>query len=1185
MTQTRPLCELFQVKARFYRSVNIALDYDDADAFTDYILSPLGRTVLRRIAEGLRPDSRGRAWSIVGPYGAGKSAFALFLGKVLGYPRNDSARERLREADPHAYDELHGGLPGWSESGFVVIPIVGSHEPLASAVVRGLMAPFSCDAFDGTDAGELVRQLELLRRQVDQGEPVPATVLCEAVDRAVRIVCTAMGGPLGLLIVVDELGKLLEYAALHPAQGDIFALQALAEQASRSGDRPIGLVVVLHQAFERYAAQLSPPQQREWAKVQGRFEDIGFLESSGEVLRLLGEAIQPREPLDGFAEAIVDEVSQAQELDLSPRGLSWSDAETVLRQCAPLHPTVSLVLGRLFRSRLAQNERSLFAFLTSGEPYSFQEYLRHQVWGNNGRLPFYRLDRLYDYVAAAMGSALYSLPQGKKWAEIDDALERLPSDCQALDARLIKAIGLLGLLGDQRNLRASERVLTYALSSRLTSADGQSATAEVQAAIARLCAWGIAIHRHHKDAYSLWEGSDIDLEEQFQRGLDQVDTTASLASLLQNCGQLKPYVAKRHLYETGTLRYFSPWVVDAEGINEILQRPFGVADGAIVLVLAGNGIPLQETIETVVELSGGLPSPRRDLLLFAIPQDTYTLRQALEEVLAWEWVAQNTPELEGDSIARKELAGRQIDAESRLNRLCAISFERTSTYATWHWVHGGHLLEFRNAAELSSTLSDICDQVYYGAPVVRNELVNRRTLSSAAAAARRKLIECMIRYPTRPRLGIAGSPPELSMYRSVLELSRLHHPNGLAWEFGLSDRYEVGRADKLWGAIDAFLDSTEAGKRCVTELFQLLRQPPYGVRDGLLPIYLVAAVIHWEAEVALYENGSFVPKADIAVFERLIKAPQQFYVQRYRLGEARSYLFEKYSALLGQDKASQSQATLLNAVRPLLAFVRQLPPYTHLTRSLSPEAIAVREAVLSAREPYRLLFEDLPAAVHSDARQVNTDLEVAQAFFAALRDALLELQRAYDALLSTIEAQLLEAMRLPQDMAAARQEAWRRATILQEHVADLRLKAFVLRLGDRQLPDREWLESVAACLANKPPKQWNDADLVRYETELAEIAGRFGRVEEIAVEAQHQIDNLQGATMVRLGVTAPSGEEQRDIVSILPEEEADVRAAAEALDAALQRAGASARIRIAALAEVARRTLKASSSGDGKASQ
>lgn len=746
MSQVTPLNSVFWVRARFSRSVNISADYRDPGALTDYIVTPLSRAVLRRIAEGLKPGSRTRAWSITGPYGAGKSACALFAAKVLGYPVNAEARELLRASDSDLYGELRDQVPGLAEGGFFFVLSVGSRQPLSLAVVQGLIQALSAWQIQDSEVAELRSDLERAKESADRGEALSPDAVTNAVKRTARVVCSGNDRALGLLLIVDELGKLLEYAAHNPTHSDIFLLQSLAEVADRSGDSPIGLIVILHQAFERYADRLSPRERQEWRKVQGRFEDIGFLESQGELLRLIGAAMVPLEPPSGLVKVIASEVAQLSKVGISPRDLGFGQLEETLRQCAPLHPTVALILSRLFRSRLAQGERSLFAFLTSGEPYGLQDYLKREVWKGDGYRPFYRIDLLYDYVVSAMGSALYVHAQGKKWAEIDNALERLPANSSPVEVRLVKAIGLLGLLGDQRQLRASKEVLICAL------ADGSATTeGDVRNAIDRLRDLGIAIYRRHKEAYGLWEGSDIDLDERFQKGLDQIDRSGSLAALVEAYGQLKPYVAKRHLHETGTLRHFAPWVTDLAALDDVLQRPLGDADGAIVFVLANHGAQPAETLDAVREKASQLNFPRRGIMLIAVPKDTSGLREALEEVQAWEWVVNNTPELEGDSIARKELAGRQLDARGRLNYLCSQSFDKASSYAACVWLWRGKVRTFASARALSAALSDACDVAYNCAPKVHNELVNRRTLSSAAAAARRTLIERRLDHPSRHR--------------------------------------------------------------------------------------------------------------------------------------------------------------------------------------------------------------------------------------------------------------------------------------------------------------------------------------------------------------------------------------------------------------------------------------------------
>ena len=170
----------------------------------------------------------------------------------------------------------------------------------------------------------------------------------------------------GLLVVIDEMGKFLEAAAQD--NGDIYFLQLLAEAASRSEGRLI-LVGVLHQAFDEYAQRVSRDIRGEWSKVQGRFIDLVISASGDEQLELLSRAIEVTggSGSKGSAATIAKVVR-------SNRSTS-KDLEKTLRACRPLHPAVACLLGPISRRRFGQNQRSLFGFLTSAEPYGFQDFL------------------------------------------------------------------------------------------------------------------------------------------------------------------------------------------------------------------------------------------------------------------------------------------------------------------------------------------------------------------------------------------------------------------------------------------------------------------------------------------------------------------------------------------------------------------------------------------------------------------------------------------------------------------------------------------------------------------------------------------------------------------------------------------------------------------------------------------
>ena len=71
------------VRHRYVRSVDLERDIDDPEALDGYVVNPSVRDAAARILAGLSPQSRQRAFRIVGPYGAGKSAFGVFLAQLL----------------------------------------------------------------------------------------------------------------------------------------------------------------------------------------------------------------------------------------------------------------------------------------------------------------------------------------------------------------------------------------------------------------------------------------------------------------------------------------------------------------------------------------------------------------------------------------------------------------------------------------------------------------------------------------------------------------------------------------------------------------------------------------------------------------------------------------------------------------------------------------------------------------------------------------------------------------------------------------------------------------------------------------------------------------------------------------------------------------------------------------------
>jgi len=652
------LNKVFSVHSQFQRSINIVSDFNDISILDSFILTPLSIKVIKRLLSGMSNQNSQSAWTITGPYGAGKSASLLFIMQLLGRKDANLLQKKLGDFAPDLEKQITKVLPNWPDSTSVIIPLLGSKESIALTFLRGIYKTFSKLNFEGIST-----EVAILKAMLDScqgGNSLNEMALLQSFSNCLEIIKDYGHIYSNVVIVFDELGKSLEYASQNVSQNDIGILQLFAELANRSQGH-FSLITVLHQAFDRYAEMLNPIQQQEWSKVQGRFENIGFLESNAEILNLLQQAINRISHKKELIAVETEIIQECEKLNLLPGDLSNRLGSQILAGCLPLHPVASLLLSRLFRSFFAQNERSLFAFLSSQEPFGFQSFLASITWHPNTSLPLYRLSHLFDYLASSFGSSLFSLGTGNKWAEINDALERLPSDSSVFDIDLIKSIGLLELFGDQQSTKASIDLLVYALGFPLEV---------VSASLEKLIKLGIIVFREFKQAYGFWQGSDINLAEEYTAAFSRIDRSLNLSSYINSIKLIDPFVARKHQFTTGTLRYFEPLVINNEDLNDSLDLTTTNVDGGLLIIVLKNGsINKYDVLHNVENFSCSLNETLSKRVLFLIPDDLEGLREAYEEVLTWQYVKNNTQALESDRIARKELALYEHMANRRLDIL------------------------------------------------------------------------------------------------------------------------------------------------------------------------------------------------------------------------------------------------------------------------------------------------------------------------------------------------------------------------------------------------------------------------------------------------------------------------------------------------------------------------------------
>ena len=128
-----------KVSASYTRSVNLERDSHSDNLNLGYIPTSRALRTLATITSRFSENDVPRAWSLVGPYGSGKSSFALFLSHLLADPsakKTKIAQKILKKTSPELETSLRAETKG--TQGYVEVLISGTPERLSMRYLRGL---------------------------------------------------------------------------------------------------------------------------------------------------------------------------------------------------------------------------------------------------------------------------------------------------------------------------------------------------------------------------------------------------------------------------------------------------------------------------------------------------------------------------------------------------------------------------------------------------------------------------------------------------------------------------------------------------------------------------------------------------------------------------------------------------------------------------------------------------------------------------------------------------------------------------------------------------------------------------------------------------------------------------------------------------------------------------------------
>lgn len=1015
------LCDVVNISPYYQRSV--LLNADEAEAISGFVCHETAKKLLENMAQQVALGNQ-RAFTWTGPFGTGKSLLALTLASTLNssVKERDQARVLLNSKDIEYFDTAFS----CSSKGWLVLPIVGTHRSVSEVLSDAL---FKATGIKSDSPSHLLQNLSTLSdsKKFD-----------------------------GVLIIVDEMGKFLQ--ASETAGDDIYFFQELAELTSRVNGNLL-LIGILHQAFKQYARtqQLTEKVQNDWAKVQGRFIDLPFVTSSDEVVELICNAI------DTSASLSLDRrISKAVHEGLQKRRPAVSSELTdKLLGCWPLHPVTTLLLGPISKRQFGQNERSIFGFLGSLEPYGFQEFLKSSdISSENYYLP----ENYWDYLKANLEPAIINSLDSHRWTVATEALERVEAKGSSFHSSLIKNIAIVDLFKNGSGLAADKELLRTIYP--------KVASNKLDKALAELESWKVIVYRKFNEAWSIFEGSDFDIELAIKDALKQ--QLPLEPKTIERVVHFHPAIAKRHLHQTGALRWMGISATSLELLPKYIQN-FNVQSGEFGQFILITDISQKQLTKSYKSVADIIDKSNATFALGASPRSGKVI-ELINELLALDVVA-SRPELAGDSIARKEVSLRQASVRNNLDNELAHITGHTS------WRFGTNPKDTQ-VGNLSKISSDCADSLYNQAPRIHSEMVNRDELSGNSVKARRDLLHKMLEFEQHESLGIEGFPAEKGLYLTCLHATGIHKREEKSGEWFISEPTSVEQ--NLRPAWDAALEliTNENNSVSCQDIYDLWSKPPFGIKQGLMPILLWSLILSNKDKLAVYKDGFYIPEPSDFDIDVSLQNVSKFEIKGIELNQDRMELLKAISSVLQGYLGNAEFNEPLKTARGLVKIVYTLPDWVKRTRNVSFSTMKFRDCILHASDPHKVLFHDLQKVFSSND---NDEISV------KISESLNELTSAHSKLMEELRNLLFEQMSIRD---ANLQSLQSRAKVVK-NTGNQSVNAFINQLTNFDGSDKSMVD-LYALLGEMTFDKWTDQDIRNARNKLVLVAKDFRELEIVA---------------------------------------------------------------------------------------
>lgn len=448
-------------------------------------------------------------------------------------------------------------------------------------------------------------------------------------------------------------------------------------------------------------------------------------------------------------------------------------------------------------------------------------------------------------------------------------------------------------------------------------------------------------------------------------------------------------------------RYFDFRFVDdsevREDTNWSLKREDIDADGVIFAVIPDSKDSIAKLKKMLKMTSEGVAD-----CVFVLPKEYSDIYDSIAEYDAVKALMQMATD---DQVLFEDYEVVYEDMREVLRNFINGYTRPEKRYSTY--IFNGKTRKVARKSDLTNMLSNICDDIYGLTPVINNEVINKKEITTVTKNSRAKLLAGLLRTELEPNLGLRGAGQEVSIMRSTLVntgvLENVESEN-IRINMTPDDELLAG----VLKVIGAFVtNSRKEENLSFAKLYEELSGPKMhiGMRKGLIPVYLAAVLHEYKKEVVISDRfGQVSMNAD--TLEQLNAEPDMFTLAYIDWNpDKEAYLSSLESLFCDYDIEDENIASYEHVMVAMKRWYMDLPKYSKNTKTIGGKKInkedrAFLQEMRKNAGSYDLVFHVLPKIY--GVEEVNEELA----------DKIRTTKENYDNALQYLKKDLIKLMRM-----------------------------------------------------------------------------------------------------------------------------------------------------------------------------